>query len=111
MMPLIFSGSGEYPLAENTPPKNVTVLFDGAFAAVENESSFLGYLEQVYDVGIMVFVILPIYEHIIMYGQYSWALGYNVIHSHLENVLAHFESKWYTEKSVPAKVCVECREE
>ena len=83
------------------------VLFDGAFAAVENES-FLGYVEQVYDVGIMVSVILPIYEHIIVYGQYSWALGYNVIHSHLENVLAHFESKWYTEKSVPAEVCVEC---
>ena len=55
--------------------------------------------------------VLPIYECIIMYGQYSLALGYNVIHSHLENVLAHFECKWYTKKSVPAKVCVECCEE
>ena len=109
-MPLIFSGSGEYPLAENILSKNVTVLSDGAFAAVENESFSLGYVEQVYDVGIMVSVILPIYEHVV-YGQYSWVLGYNVIHSHLENVLAHFKSKWYMEKLVPAKVCVECCEE
>ena len=91
-------------------PKNVTVLFDGAFCTIENES-FLGYVEQIYDVGIMVLVILPIDEHIIVYGQYSWALGYNVIHSHLKDILAHFESKWYMKNSVHAEVCVECCEE
>ena len=53
----------------------------------------------------MVSVILSIDEYIIMYGQYSWALGYDVIHSHLKDILAHFESKWYIKK------CVECCEE
>ena len=64
-MPWIFSESGEYPLAENMPPKNVMEsCWIEAFAAVENESFFLGYGEQVYDVGIMVSVVLPIDEHI-----------------------------------------------
>ena len=65
------------------------------FALLKMSSFFLGYVEQVYDVGIMVFVILPIDEYIVMYGQYSRSLCYNVIHSHLKDVLAHFESKWY----------------
>ena len=104
MMPWIFSGSGATKGCHG-------VLFDGAFSTVENKSFFLGYVEQVYDVGIMVSVILPIDEHIIVYGKYSWALGYDVIHSHLKDILAHFESKWYTKKSVPAEVCVECHEE
>ena len=59
----------------------------GHFFAVEDESFFLDHIEQVYDVGIMLLIIFSIYEHIIMYGQYSRALGYNVIHPHLEDIL------------------------
>ena len=41
----------------------------------------------------MVSVILSIDEHIVMYGQYSGALGHNVIHPHLEDILGTF-SVW-----------------
>ena len=63
------------------------------FFAVEDESFFLGHIEQVYDVCIVVPVVLSVDEHIIMDGQYAGALGHNVIHSHLEDILWHFESK------------------
>ena len=93
-MPWIFSGSGEYPLAENTPPMNVTesCLMDHLLPAVENETFIFGLCWT----GLMMLaswslVILPIDEHIVMYGQYSWALGYNVINSHLERYLG---SSW-----------------
>ena len=61
--------------------------------AVENESFFLGHIEQVYDVYIVVPVILSVDEHIIMGGQYTGALGQNAIHPHLEDILWHFKSK------------------
>ena len=61
--------------------------------AVEDKSFFLGHIEQVYDVCIVVPVILSIDEHIIMDGQDTRALSHNVIHPHLEDILWDFESK------------------
>ena len=86
-MPWIFPRSGEYPSAEKTPPKNITNSCFMALFAVEDESFFLGHVEQVYDVSIVVFVIFSIDEHIIMDGQYTRALGHNVVHPHLEDIL------------------------
>ena len=61
---------------ENTPAKECYgLLFYGALFAIEHESFLLGHVEQVDDVCIMVSVILSIDEHIVMYGQYSRALG------------------------------------
>ena len=76
-MPWIFSRSGEYPSAENTPPKNIMeLLFYGALLAVEHEFFFLGHVEQIDDVwSVMVSVVLSVDEHIIMYGQYSEGIG------------------------------------
>ena len=56
------------------------------FFAVEDKS-FLGHVEQVYDVSVVVPVIFPIDEHIVMDGQYTRALGHNVVHPHLEDIL------------------------
>ena len=62
-MPWIFSRSGEYPSAEKTPIKeHHGLLFYGALLAVEDESFFLGHIEQVDDVCIMVSVILSVDE-------------------------------------------------
>ena len=73
-MPWIFSGSREYPLAEDTPQKNVTdSCLIAHFAHLKMSPSFWAMLKKFYDVGIMIIVILFINEHIIMYGQYSWA--------------------------------------
>ena len=81
------------------------------FALLNTSPSFWATLNKIYDICITVSVILPIYEYVIMYGQYSSALCYNVIHPHLEYVLAHLECKWYSEESVLTKVCVEhCKE-
>ena len=63
------------------------LLFYGTFFAVEDESFFLGHIEQVYDVCIMVPVILSVDEHVVMDGQYTRALGHNVVHPHLEDIL------------------------
>ena len=41
----------------------------------------------------MVPVIFSVDEHIVMDGQYTRALGYNVIHPHLEDILWHSESE------------------
>ena len=40
----------------------------------------------------MILVIFSIDEHIIVDGQYSRALGHDVIHPHLEDILWHFLS-------------------
>ena len=57
------------------------------FLLLKMSPSFWGHIEQVYDVCIMVPVVLSIDEHIIMDGQYTGALGHNVIHPHLEDIL------------------------
>ena len=61
--------------------------------AIKHESFLLGHVEQVDDVCVMVSVILSVDEHVVMYGQYSGALGYDVIHPHLEDILGHFQSE------------------
>ena len=66
------------------------LLLYGTLLAVEHESFFLGHIEQVDDVCVVVSVILSVDEHIIMYGQYARALGHNVIHPHLEDVPGTF---------------------
>ena len=88
---------GEYPSArEHSAKECYGLLFYGALLAVEHKSFFLGHIEQVDDVHIMVSVILSVDEHVVMYGQYSRALGHNVIHPHLEDILGHFQSKGNT---------------
>ena len=86
-MPWIFSGSEEHPSALKTAKECHGLLFYGTLLAVEDESFFLGHIEQVDDVCIVVSVVLSIDEYIVMDGQYTRALGHNVIHPNLEDIL------------------------
>ena len=72
---------------EDSAKEHHRLLFYGTLLAVENKSFFFGHIEQVDDVCIVVSVILSIDEHIIVDGQYTGALGHDVIHPHLEDVL------------------------
>ena len=81
---------------EHSTKEHYGLLFYGALLAVEHKSFFLGHIEQVDDVCVVVSVILSVDEHIVMYGQYTRALGHYVIHPHLEDVLGHFQSKGNT---------------
>ena len=93
-MPWIFSRSGEYPSGREHSAKECHgLLLYGTLLAVEDESFLLGHVEQVDDGCVVVSVIFSIDEHVIVYGQYTGALGHNVIHHHLEDVLGHFKSK------------------
>ena len=78
-------------LAEKTPPKKVTEsCFIAHFVLLNDQTFLLGYVEQVYQVCVMIFVILTVYEDVVMNCKYSWALCYDVIHLHLKYVLTHF---------------------
>ena len=87
-MPWIFFQIWEISFCrEDSAKEHHGLLFYGTFLAVEDESFFLGHIEQVYDVCVVVPVILSEDEHIITDGQYTGALGHNVIHPHLEDIL------------------------
>ena len=58
-----------------TSEKCHRILFYGAFCAVKNKSFFLGFIEQIDDVCVLVSFVFPIYEYAIMDCQYSRALS------------------------------------
>ena len=51
---------------EDSAKEHYGLLFYGTFFAVEDESFFLGHIEQVYDVCAVVPVMLSVDEHIII---------------------------------------------
>ena len=76
-----FLDLGEYPSAENTPPKNVTdSCFMVHFLLLKMSPSFWAMLNRLMLFASWSLLFLSVDEHIIVYGQYSGALGYDVIH-------------------------------
>ena len=48
----------------------------------------------------MLFLDLPIYTNIIMYGNHTWQPISDVSHPHLEHVLQHLQAKGHAQESV-----------
>ena len=68
---------------------------------------FFGHVEEVDEVGVMVFLAGAIDHNIIMDAYHSWAFLHDEVHLHLEDILGHFGSKWHPLEPVPASVGVD----
>ena len=76
------------------------------FLAVPNEPFYLGHIEEVDEVGIMVFLGGAIDHYVIMDTDDSRAPFHDKVHFHLEDILWYFGSKGHFLESVSAFVCV-----
>ena len=50
---------------------------------------------------------MAVYTYIIMNGNYAWDMVCCLVHSHLKDILGHFQSEWHMQKPVSAMICVE----
>ena len=97
VMPWIFSRIWWVTIGwEHATKECHRVLFDGAFAAVKNESFFSGYIEQIYDFSIMV----SGHPSHIWIHHHVWPILLDIgLQCHpfciWKMSLTHFESKWY----------------
>ena len=76
------------------------------FLAVQYQAFYLSHIEEVDEVGIMVFLRGAIDDYVVMDTDDSWAFLHDEVYFHLEDVLWHFGSKGYSLESVSAFVGV-----
>ena len=70
-------------------------MFKLQFLAVQYQPFYLGHIEEVDEVDIMVFLGGVIDYYVIMDTDDSRAPFHDKVHFHLEDILGHFGSKWH----------------
>ena len=81
-------------------------MFKLQFLVVQYQPFYLGYIEEVDQIGIMVFLRGAIDHYVIVDTDDSRAPLHDKVHLYLEDILGHFGSKGHSLESVLAFVGV-----
>ena len=88
VIPCIFFGQGCMPSALYSTPKNETLgCLSSNFFVVQYQPFYLGYIEEVDQIGIMVLIRYSIHHYVIVDAYDSWAPFHIEVHLHLEDIL------------------------
>ena len=87
MIPCIFFGQGCMPSTLFSSEERDSWPLKFQFIAVQNKAFYLGYIEEVGEVGIMVFLTDTIDHYVFMDADDSWALFHDKVHFHLDDIL------------------------